>query len=103
MKFLPWLRKQLEETGVTFKRANVESLADLKGMGHEVLINASGWGARFLKDVADQEVEQVRGQTVLVKTDYNKLFIRRGKDYTYILPRGDGTAVLGGVKQYGDT
>ncbi|OJD40785.1 aromatic amino acid aminotransferase [Diplodia corticola] len=101
--FLSWLRERLEAAGVAFKRANVRSLADLKGMGHDVLINAAGWGARFLGDVADQDVEQVRGQTVLVRTDYDKVWTRRGKDYTYVIPRGDGTAVLGGIKQYGNT
>lgn len=29
--------------------------------------------------------------------------MRRGKDYTYIFGRGDGTAILGGIKQYGNT
>ncbi|KAB2575893.1 D-amino-acid oxidase [Lasiodiplodia theobromae] len=101
--FLPWLRSQLEGAGVTFKRVNVRSLADLSGMGHDILINATGWGARFLSDVADENVEQVRGQTVLVKTDYDKIWTRRGKDYTYVIPRGDGTAVLGGIKQFGNT
>ncbi|KAL1639393.1 hypothetical protein SLS58_007974 [Diplodia intermedia] len=100
--FLVWLRSQLEASGVRFERVNVRSLADLKGMGHDVLINASGWGARFLGDVADQNVDQVRGQTVLVRTDFDKIWIRRGKDYTYVLPRGDGTAILGGIKQYGN-
>ncbi|GME62498.1 aromatic amino acid aminotransferase [Neofusicoccum parvum] len=101
--FLPWLRGQLEASGVVFKRVSVRSLADLKGMGHDILINATGWGSRFLRDVSDQDVEQVRGQTVLVKSDYDKIWIRRGQDYTYVLPRGDGTAILGGIKQFGDT
>ncbi|KAL1623329.1 hypothetical protein SLS56_008329 [Neofusicoccum ribis] len=93
----------LEAAGVVFKRVSVRSLADLKGMGHDILINATGWGSRFLRDVSDQDVEQVRGQTVLVKSDYDKIWIRRGQDYTYVLPRGDGTAILGGIKQFGDT
>lgn len=101
--FLPWLRGQLEAAGVAFKRVEVRSLEDLKGMGHDVLINATGWGARYLGDVADRDVEQVRGQTVLMKTNTDKVWTRRGKDYTYVIPRGDGTAILGGVKQYGNT
>ncbi|KAF4310827.1 putative FAD dependent oxidoreductase-like protein [Botryosphaeria dothidea] len=57
--FLPWLRGQLEAAGVAFKRVEVRSLEDLKGMGHDVLINATGWGARYLGDVADRDVEQI--------------------------------------------
>lgn len=71
-------------------------------MGHDILINCSGCGARFLKDVADENMKLVRGQTVLVKTDYDNILIRRGKtEYTYALGRGDGTAILGGTKNWG--
>lgn len=99
--FLPWLRRRLEASGVQFKRAHVRALSDLRGVGHDVLINATGIGPKYLKDVKDHMVLEVRGQTVLVKTDYEKTWIRRGKDYTYCFARGDGTAVLGGIKQYG--
>ncbi|KAL1986075.1 hypothetical protein VTN96DRAFT_6972 [Rasamsonia emersonii] len=102
MTFLPWMRAKLEANGVKFKRAHVRSLADLSGLGHDVLINAAGIGPRRLTDVMDQKVQEVRGQTVLVKSDYDKLFIRRGKDYTYVFARQDGTAVIGGIKQFGN-
>ncbi|KAL4962011.1 FAD-dependent oxidoreductase [Aspergillus stella-maris] len=101
--FLPWLRRKLEAAGVKFVRKNLKSLSDLKGYGHEVLVNATGFGARFLADVADQGVQQIRGQTVLVKTGHDKIFMRHGKDYTYVIPRLDGTAILGGIKQVGET
>ncbi|KAG9249654.1 uncharacterized protein F5Z01DRAFT_640993 [Emericellopsis atlantica] len=100
---LPWLRKRLEAKGVTFERATVRSLADLKGMGHDVLINASGSGPMYLKDVQDHTMSPVRGQTVLVRSNFDELWIRRGEAYTYHLARGDGTAVLGGIKDTGST
>ncbi|KAJ9143110.1 Nucleotide-binding domain-containing protein [Pleurostoma richardsiae] len=103
MIFLPWLRKRLEANGVKFLRANVTSLSQLKDMGHNILINATGVGAKYLQDVKDQQMQEVRGQTVLVKSDFDKIWIRRGKDYTYCLPRLDGTAILGGIKQFGAT
>ena len=99
--FLPWMRGRLEAAGVQFKRAHVRSLADLRGLGHDVLVNATGTGARFLADVKDANMQEVRGQSLLVKSDYGNLLTRRGRrDYTYIFPRGDGTAILGGIKQY---
>lgn len=99
---LPWLREKLERSGVRFKRVQVDSLGDLRCMGHEILVNCSGCGARFLADVKDDQMKLVRGQTVLVKTSYDKVFIRRGiTDYTYALGRGDGTAILGGIKNWG--
>ena len=97
--FLPWLRRKLEAAGVKFVRKNLRSLSELKGFGHEVLVNATGFGAKFLGDVADQAVQQIRGQTVLVRTMHDKIFMRHGKDYTYVIPRLDGTAILGGIKQ----
>lgn len=101
--FLPWMRARLEKTGVKFLRVTVQSLADLQGMGHDYLINAAGIGPRYLKDVADMKVQEVRGQTILVKSDFDKIWIRRGKDYTYALGRLDGTAILGGIKQFANT
>jgi D-amino-acid oxidase len=101
--FLPWLAKRLKNSGVTFLRKNVGSLAELKSLGYDVLVNATGCGSKFLRDVADLNVQQVRGQTILVKTDYNKILMRHGKDYTYVIPRLDGTAILGGIKQVDNT
>ncbi|KAL4884122.1 nucleotide-binding domain-containing protein [Aspergillus karnatakaensis] len=98
--FLAWQKKRLETAGVRFLRRTVNSLAELKDLGHDILINAAGVGARYLNDVADKDLQEVRGQTVLVKSDFNKIWIRRGKDYTYALGRPDGTAILGGIKQY---
>ncbi|KAJ5715291.1 uncharacterized protein N7483_012472 [Penicillium malachiteum] len=98
--FLPWMRARLEKTGVKFLRMTVQSLSNLCGLGHDYLINAAGIGPRYLRNVMDQKVQEVRGQTILVKSDFDKIWIRRGKDYTYALGRQDGTTVLGGIKQF---
>ncbi|TPX15280.1 uncharacterized protein E0L32_004557 [Thyridium curvatum] len=101
--FLSWLAQRLKDSGVTFVRKSVDSLAELKGFGHDVLVNATGCGSKFLHDVSDHNVQQVRGQTILVKTDFNKIVMRHGPDYTYVIPRLDGTAILGGIKQVNKT
>lgn len=101
--YLVWLRRQLEASGVKFIRAHVKSLSELRGMGHDVLVNATGTGAAHLRDVADPLMEEVRGQTILVKSPFDKIWARRGKDYTYAFGRPDGTTILGGIKQYGNT
>ena len=97
--FLPWFRKRLEGLGVQFKRTTLNSLADARSLGHDVLINATGFGSRFLRDVKDDNIEMIRGQTILVKHDYDKLFMRdTGDTYTYAIPRLDGTVILGGTR-----
>lgn len=101
--FLTWLVKRLKDSGVTFHRKDVKTLRELKGYGHDVLVNATGWGAKFLHDVADANLQQVRGQTILVKSGLDRIVMRHGKDYTYVIPRLDGTAILGGIKQTGST
>lgn len=100
--FLPWLRTRLEGSGVRFKQSSVRSLFDLKGMDRHILINCSGSGTRFLKDVADEDMKFVKGQTMLVKADHDKILICRGKiEYTYVPGHGDGTAILGKAKNWG--
>jgi D-amino-acid oxidase len=101
--FLPWLRRRLEDSGVVFKRGIFDKLDEVKRMGQDVVVNASGWGPKFLGDIRDQNVQLVRGQTVHVKSNYDKIYMRHGKDYTYAISRLDGTCILGGIKQYGQT
>lgn len=80
---------------------NLNSLSDACSLGHDVLVNATGFGSLTLADVLDEDVDMIRGQTMVVKSDYNKLFMRdSGDTYTYAIPRLDGTVVLGGVRQH---
>lgn len=97
--FLPWLRRNLESTGVEFKRMNLASLQEAQYLGHDILINASGLGPKELLDVKDPNMLFLKGQTIVIKSDYNKSFMRDdGKDYTYVIPRLDGTVILGGIR-----
>ncbi|CAJ0547265.1 Ff.00g018920.m01.CDS01 [Fusarium sp. VM40] len=97
--FLPWLRRNLESIGVEFKRMNLASLHEANYLGHDVLINASGLGPKELLDVKDPNMLFLKGQTIVIKSDYNKSFMRdNGTDYTYVIPRLDGTVILGGIR-----
>ncbi|KAJ5514605.1 hypothetical protein N7463_004157 [Penicillium fimorum] len=97
--FLPWLKQNLESTGVKFKRMNLSSLADARHIGHDILVNATGSGPKYLDDLKDDNMELLKGQIMIIKSDYKKSFMRDdGKDYTYVIPRLDGTVVLGGIR-----
>lgn len=99
--FLPWLRQRLEAAGVKFKRiSTIQSLDELADMGHDVLVNASGLASLTLTDVLDTKIITDRTYTTLIKSDYDKIFVRRtASEYTYIFGRGDGTTVLGGISE----
>ena len=100
--FLLWFKQHLESTGVTFKRMHLNALKDADTLGHDALVNASGFGSKFLRDIQDGNVEMIRGQTIVVRSNYNTYFMRdNGKTYTYAIPRGDGSVVLGGVRDWG--
>lgn len=78
---------------------SLSALSDARHLGHDVLINATGAGPKYLSDVQDKEMELLRGQMMIVKSDYKKYFMRdNGKEYTYVIPRLDGTVVLGGIR-----
>ncbi|KAK5086229.1 hypothetical protein LTR70_000015 [Exophiala xenobiotica] len=98
--FMPEVSPLARIGDASFKRMNLSSLSDACSLGHDVLVNATGFGSLTLADVLDEDVDMVRGQTMVVRSDYNKLFMRDSGDrYTYAIPRLDGTVVLGGVRQ----
>ena len=99
--FLPWLRNELERTGVQFERMELKSLSDARVLWHDVLINATGFGSLKLQDVQDRNMEMIRGQTALVKSNLKELLIHdNGETYTYAIPRLDGTVILGGIRDW---
>lgn len=86
-------------------RREISSLRELKDItGADILINASGLGAREL--ASDSNVHAIRGQTMLISCPdeydplYKEAFIFQGSHYTYALPRKtSGGMILGGVSQ----
>ncbi|KAF9023700.1 nucleotide-binding domain-containing protein [Hymenopellis radicata] len=102
--YLAWIHDRLTAAGVKFVRQEIQHISELKSFKADVYVNAAGCGAKFLGGVEDDEVELIRGQTMLVRNDKEtKIMIRHGKEYTYSLPRLDGTCILGGVKLYGNS
>lgn len=108
-KFLPWLQKHLEQDyNVTVRKAEVRSLDEARRLlGCDVLVNASGMGAKELAN--DLDCVAVRGQTLFVKGSTLKrcmdqeIVIKRGTEYTYVIPRmGSGGLVIGGIEDPGN-
>ncbi|KZP00667.1 FAD dependent oxidoreductase [Calocera viscosa TUFC12733] len=101
-RYLPWLVKQVQAKGVQILRVQVDSLR--AALDHvpeaKAIINCSGIGARYLKDVHDEAVFPERGQTCVIRTTFKKMIIRSGAEYTYLIPRpASGILVLGGINE----
>ncbi|KAM0791042.1 hypothetical protein ACM66B_004338 [Microbotryomycetes sp. NB124-2] len=102
-RYIVWLYDELTKLGATFHRRTLNSVDEafeLIGRGGvEIVINATGLGAKSLGGVQDRLVTPIRGQTVLIKTDV-KLCTMDGSDPdrpAYIIPRPGGEAVCGGT------
>lgn len=103
-RLLPWLVKQLTSMGCTLIKRTVSSLDEAKTLARaDLVVNATGLGAADLAH--DSQVESVRGQTMAVRcTDWDRVVIRQGSEYTYAIPRRSaGVVILGGVSQAGST
>lgn len=111
-RYLDWIKRRLEAIyKVNFTRATVQSLDEArKILGTKTLVNASGLGAKAL--ASDQQVVGIRGQTMFVDFPRDQanparvldkeVRIRRGTEYTYVLPRMlSGGVVLGGIEEEG--
>ncbi|KAL1875489.1 hypothetical protein VTK73DRAFT_10039 [Phialemonium thermophilum] len=108
-RFLPWLQHHLEQYySVVVRKAEVRSLNEVRTLlGCDVVVNASGMGAKELAN--DPDCVAVRGQTMLIKSSALKrnmdreIVIKRGTEYTYVIPRmGSGGLVVGGVEDPGN-
>lgn len=108
-RYLRWLKEELEQRGVTFLIKNVGSIEAVAAIGGDesIVINCSGLGSKSLLGVEDDKVLPIRGQTTLVYAPHVKECIAdltpgHGKgpsDCTYIIPRPDGSVILGGTFQ----
>jgi len=108
--YLTYLADKLKSYGVPFIRQRVSALDEAYDIPHigpvDLVINATGLGAKSLLGVQDSKVFPARGQTVLVKapnvlTNYgcrDTDFLPKGESM-YIIPRPspEGHVILGGT------
>lgn len=100
--FLPWIKKRLDKLGVKFIRNAVNNFDEARRItGAKIIVNASGLGAESLAN--DTNVVAIRGQTVFVKSDFDRVIFRQGSEWSYAIPRMySGGVILGGVTQHGN-
>ncbi|KAJ1938993.1 D-amino acid oxidase [Linderina macrospora] len=107
LQYLPWLTKQFVAEGGQVKKARLEHILDATRYADncKVVVNCTAMGSRTLGGVNDNEMYPTRGQTLLVNAP-NVNFTTMMPDSagsktkcTYVIPRGDGTVILGGVME----
>jgi glycine/D-amino acid oxidase-like deaminating enzyme len=101
--------KTLESLGGRLKRGSFDSLQSAidQYKDADTLINCTALGSYYLKDVQDHAMYGLRGQTVVVRAPHIKHQLYKDVGFydqfcTYIIPRGDGTVVLGGTMDRGN-
>lgn len=103
--YLKWLQKQFIQLGGKVIKQAISHIDDVfnfiqdQNPSHAAVINCTGLGARFLGGVQDDALYPTRGQTVIVHAPHIKRTITfvRPNGNTYIIPRSDGTVILGGT------
>lgn len=104
--YLAWLVGQCAKLGVVLRRQSVAHIDDIKrDIGADIVVNATGLGARWLGGVQDAAVYPARGQVVVVRNvSPQMLCVSSSEDgdeeilYTMTRAVGGGT-VLGGTYQ----
>lgn len=109
-RYLRWLKDELDLRGVTFVAKHVGSIEAVAAIGGDesIVINCSGIGSKSLQGVEDENVFPIRGQTTIVYApdvkeciaDLTPGYGKGPSECSYIIPRPDGSVILGGTFQY---
>jgi D-amino-acid oxidase len=99
---MPWLERRVLELGGKFEEVHFESLAETDARDVDVVVNASGLGAREI--VPDPLMRPIRGQIVCAPNDIQlaEAYGDSGRpgDSTYVFPFDD-RIVIGGTYEVG--
>ncbi|GAA6012521.1 hypothetical protein JCM10207_009028 [Rhodosporidiobolus poonsookiae] len=106
-KYCQDLAAQIIALGGTLTRQTVNSLdqafSSLPYGYPDLLVNATGLGAKSIAGIEDPAVRPIRGQTVLVKSSNVRCTMDdtdHDNDAAYIIPRPGGEVICGGCYQY---
>ncbi|KAI9296625.1 nucleotide-binding domain-containing protein [Neoconidiobolus thromboides FSU 785] len=104
MEYLKWLFNEGKKLGLIDIKLHMNHIKDaynISSFPTNIVINCCGLGARTMDGVKDPNIFPTRGQTILVhapEVDYTSTGLYKG-GVTYIIPKGDGTVILGGTQQ----
>nr|KAJ3412572.1 hypothetical protein HK105_002308 [Polyrhizophydium stewartii] len=110
-RYLEALSAEFQQLGGTLVRRRIAHIDEAFGQDTSLVVNCSGLGARTLGGVLDSDVFPIRGQIALIRgqidhaalTTEHRLQLTDNESSTYVIPRNDGTCVIGGTFIEGDS
>ncbi|CAO3627033.1 unnamed protein product [Mucor fragilis] len=103
--YLPWLFKQYLAMGGKHRKQKIDRISDAMSDDVDIVVNCTGVRAKDLAGVMDAAIVPTRGQNVIIKAPHIRKTIAMSKrnSYTYVIPRCDGTVVLGTTEDNSST
>ncbi|KAJ1735486.1 hypothetical protein LPJ72_001851 [Coemansia sp. Benny D160-2] len=109
-KYLVYLMNQLTAQGVRIVERRINDISEAVEVATEsgdalqlpnpIVVNCTGLGSLALGGVNDKKLYPIRGQTLLVRApDAKRTITRVGKPLGYVIPRCDGTVIIGGTAE----
>ncbi|KAJ1943101.1 hypothetical protein FBU59_003011, partial [Linderina macrospora] len=106
-QYLQYLKTRFERSGGRVIQAHLDHIRQAPRFVQAqddppLVINCTALGSRSLGGVSDQKLYPIRGQTLVVNAPAaRRTLTRLGKSFAYVIPRGDGTVVIGGTANRG--
>ncbi|KAJ2518511.1 hypothetical protein H4217_003295, partial [Coemansia sp. RSA 1939] len=108
--YLVYLMNQLIAQGVRIVERRINDISEAVEVATEsgdalqlpnpIVVNCTGLGSLALGGVNDKKLYPIRGQTLLVRApDAKRTITRVGKPLGYVIPRCDGTVIIGGTAE----
>ncbi|KAJ1881085.1 hypothetical protein H4R99_001509 [Coemansia sp. RSA 1722] len=106
-KYLLYLKNKFIEAGGRihqYRLAHIHAATEFASASPEerpaILVNCTGLGSKELGGVEDTKMYPIRGQTLVVNApDARRSITWIGKQFSYVIPRNDGTVVIGGTAE----
>ncbi|KAF9433178.1 hypothetical protein BGZ76_009802 [Entomortierella beljakovae] len=103
--YLNFLLKQFQAAGGRIQKRKLNHISEAalwvgtKPMPVKIIVNCTGYQARYLGGAQDIRLHQTRGQTVVVRVNWVKetiTWISKTGSIMYVIPRANDEVVLGG-------
>ncbi|OMJ10912.1 D-amino-acid oxidase [Smittium culicis] len=107
--YCAYLHSEFIKSGGQFVKSKLSKLGDCETIVSKLnlgsskrihaIINCTALGSKHLADIKDNNMHPVRGQVVIVYAPQIKRTVTKlgGPAMRYVIPRGDGTVILGGT------